>query len=770
MGLAVLVVAAGLLSGAEFRFDSGKIPDGWRFFEQKEGMRSGASDRVVVKRVEGAQGGALVLSGVEDGRVVAISPRFRLGQGLWRMRWRWRCEGIRRSARITLRLEHRKAITADNMLIGGTDDWRVQQLLVRIDKQQTASVAVVLPSSGTLFIDEIVVENLRAWQRQPLPKELFVNVAEGDLKIIFSPVCMRLQEEDWVEAPKREIQPVLLGRGGRCSFLFALRSPHNRTVRVRVSVHKNAPLDVEVYRISYVPVDWEDVYTGFYRRGYLPDPLIKASEVTLKAGKTASFLIWLHAENDARPAEHKIRFTFLSDGKEVGNASVPVRVCDVDIRKWRPFVAAQVRLKYLHRWMGIDYDGAAELVRRLFRKWEVEPTGLVAHKLQRSRWVRPRGDKAVVNWDIFDAEVRRHLEAGFRIVNIPPGGFRARHPYRMRPFLKADYGTDRFWRLLGDFLEQVTAHLKKKRFGKARFFVYPWDEPSPPEYEEFKRLVGFFKNTCKGAEVWCAAGGVPNPKVSGTVDLWFLNLRRYNARFYRQAMEKERQLGVRFGCYANDRYNLALPLLHMRLLGLIAAHLGFEGLLWWEVCGWQNDPWKEPRRGRFGDAGSAFLLYPDKSGRTLLPSLRWFTMLEAADDASVWKTLADRVAETATKLKAGKLARNPLIYYFRAMLSGTLAGQFRNAPSIYHRLRTEAFKRLALLKERPLAVTRIRRVGKRFEILLATEEGCSATCDERPFQRSANLLRISVKEGMHRIRIVKDSKVKLIERLLISPY
>jgi len=37
MGLAVLVVAAGLLSGAEFRFDSGKIPDGWRFLSRRKG-------------------------------------------------------------------------------------------------------------------------------------------------------------------------------------------------------------------------------------------------------------------------------------------------------------------------------------------------------------------------------------------------------------------------------------------------------------------------------------------------------------------------------------------------------------------------------------------------------------------------------------------------------------------------------------------------------------------------------------------------------------
>ncbi|RKY17127.1 MAG: hypothetical protein DRP63_04250 [Planctomycetota bacterium] len=770
MGLSVLVVAAGLLSGAEFRFDSGRIPEGWRFLERGEGRRSVASNRVVVKRVEGARGGALLLSGVENGRVVAISPRFRLGQGLWRMRWRWRCKDIRRSAYISLRLENRKAVTADNMRIGGTDNWRTQQALVSVDKPQTASIAVVLPSSGTLFVDEIVVENLKTWQPHPLPKQLFVRIAEGNLRIVFSPVCVRLQQEDWVEAPKREIQPVLLGRGGCCSVLFALRSHNNRTVQIGVSVPKNAALDVEVYRVCCVPVDWEDVYAGFYRCGYLPDPLIKTNEVTLKAGKTASFLVWLHAADNAQPAEHRIGFTFFSDGKEVCKALVPVKVCDVEIERRRPFVAAQVRLKYLCRRMGVDYDEAAELVRRLFHKWKVEPTGLVAQNLRRKRWLRLTDNKVMVNWRVFDAEVERHLKAGFRIVSIPPGGFRARHPYRMRPFLKARYGTKRFWYLLGDFLTQVAAHLNKKQFRKARFFFYPWDEPSPPEYEEFKRLVRFFKNTCKGAEVWCAAGGVPNPKVSGMVDLWFLNLRRYNACFYRQAMENERRLGVRLGCYANDRYNLALPLLHMRLLGLVMAHLGFEGLLWYEVCGWRNDPWKEPSGVRFGDAGSGFLLYPDKNGRTLHPSLRWFTMLEAVNDASVWKSLANKIAETATKLNAEELSRNPLIYYFRAMLSGTLAGQFRNDPILYQRLRTEAFRRLALLQKQPLAVTRIRRTGNRFEILLATEEGCNATCNKRPFQRSNGLLRISVKEGLHRIRITKNGKVKVIERLLVTPY
>jgi len=144
-----------------------------------------------VKRVEGARGGALVLSGVEDGRVIAISPRFRLGQGLWRLRWRWRCKDIRRSAYISLRLEHRKAITADNMRIGGTDNWRTQQALVSLDKPHTARIVIVLPSSGTLFVDEVIVENLKAWQPHRLPKQLFVRIAEGDLRIIFSPVCVR---------------------------------------------------------------------------------------------------------------------------------------------------------------------------------------------------------------------------------------------------------------------------------------------------------------------------------------------------------------------------------------------------------------------------------------------------------------------------------------------------------------------------------------------------------------------------------------------------
>jgi len=375
----------------------------------------------------------------------------------------------------------------------------------------------------------------------------------------------------------------------------------------------------------------------------------------------------------------------------------------------------------------------------------------------------------IADWDAFDTAVREHLSAGFSVIQIPPGGFRARHPYRMRSFLGAEYGTEAFRELLKDYLRQVTAHLKKAKF-KARFFFYPWDEPSPAEYAEFKKLVKIFKDAAPDVEVWCAAGGVPNPDVTGVVDAWTLNMRRYNTLFYRQAIEAERSRGVHIACYANDRYNLTLPLLHMRLLGLIMAYQKFEGMLWWEVCAWWKNPWQDPKRGRFADAGLGCMLYPDIRSETLHPSLRWFAMLEAADDAALWRTLEEAIVREAEKLSAKKLARNALVYYFRAMLSGTLAGQFRNDPALYGRLRREAFARLAAFGKPPLALTRLRRTDSGFELLIAAEDGCRVDCDGAPLERKEGLYRASVGPGLHKITITRGSATRTISRFVVAPY
>jgi len=288
--------------------------------------------------------------------------------------------------------------------------------------------------------------------------------------------------------------------------------------------------------------------------------------------------------------------------------------------------------------------------------------------------------------------------------------------------------------------------------------------------------VRFFKKWAPNIEVWCAASGVPNPQLSNTVDVWSLNLRRCNALSYISAMEEEREKGVRFSCYANDRYNLALPLLHMRLLGLITAHLRFEGIMWWEVCNWWSDPWKEPAprrgsgKGRFADAGQGVLLYPHPGRKALCPSLRWLAMIEAADDGALWNALAESVAQTAAKLKNRKLGRNPLIYYFRAMMSGTLAGQFRNDPCLYERLRREAFARIKALKSAPLALTRVRKTEGGFELLVAAEQGCKLFCDGRPMCFEDGLFRAAVKAGFHRITVTRDGVTKTITRLLVEPF
>lgn len=764
--LSFLIVSLFLSPGFGFKFEKEEDLRGWRILRRKGRSIEGASDRmrfleegVVV--VEGAQGYLTALS----------SPRLSFKQGVWRMRWRWRSDGMRYGANIILRLD-KKTFTGDGMRISGTDDWRWGEMIFEIKEKTEAGVIFHIRGSGRLYIDEICFERLKKPPQQRLPDALFVNLSSDALEVFCSLSIMRIQPSTQIKSKRRGEITVHLGRGGRCGILVAFRSKKSiDSACIKVRIEDEAPFSLHLYKVLSVSVGFPSVPLGYYEPSQLPEISEEAETIDIKASKTETVLLWFRTDEEAKSGRYRLVFDLYKGKERLVSFPITVFIHDVDIASNRPRVYPKVRLKYLCRWLGISQDEAVELVRREFKRWDVEPVSL-AVLARRSRWIKADEDGVKMDWDYFDRVVEEHIRAGFKTVHLMPDDFRARRPYyRMRPFLKAEYGSEEFWKLLSDYLRKMSEHIREKGF-RAQFFFYPWDEPSRQEYKEFKKLVGFFKRHAPNIEVWCAAGGVPNEDLSGTVDRWFLNMRKHNTIFYTNAIKKERSSGVSMGCYANDRYNLALPLLHMRLLGLIMAYQGFDSILWWNVCGWHEDMFKEPilechpSPSRFNDAGQGYLFYPNQQKKSLNPSLRWLVMLEAMDDYALWRNLALAIGRTAERLDRNDLKEEPLKHYFHTMLSGSLAGQFRNDAYTYQLLRAEAFRRIDSFKRRPLALTRIFKTEEGFLLVVAAENGCEVMLDGKPLEGENGIFKVPVECGSHTIRITKDGLSKEIKRLV----
>ena len=203
-----------------------------------------------------------------------------------------------------------------------------------------------------------------------------------------------------------------------------------------------------------------------------------------------------------------------------------------------------------------------------------------------------------------------------------------------------------------EYCRRVGDHLRQKNLLQKAIF-YPWDEPTPHEYEIVKRIYTLIRKGCPDAPIFVAGPNLPAPEFYDLVSGWTLNFRKPVVDvLLERAAERARHDEV-IGAYGNDRYRIDYPMAWPRLWGWTLKKYNMVMTGWFDVTMWGDDPWKNglPVHSRMVASmpGAAFLLYPPGGGDDrLVSSVRWEAITDGLEDYE-YLTLLERLGNTREK-------------------------------------------------------------------------------------------------------------------------
>ena len=393
----------------------------------------------------------------------------------------------------------------------------------------------------------------------------------------------------------------------------------------------------------YVPEPTSsDVPGGMY-----PDPLPEFKPFTAQAGVNSPVWITVYVAPDTKPGDYKGTIDILADG--IGKVSVPV-----ELHVWDFALPSVSKLRTAFGCaMGwpVRYHGAKTLEekRRLidfynrdFWRHRVAPfspytfyeikTGYADGQIQ-------------LDFSDFDLAVQKYFPL-FNSYNLPH--------FRMHDQAGLNMGAD-YERLKVEYMRMVTEHLVNK--GQIeKGYNYIFDEPLPEQYESVLEAA----RLCRMADsrIKILLTEQVEPELIGSVDIWAPIMDSYE-----EAPAKERQAAGEemwwyVCCGPRHPYpNLFIdyPAVDHRVIPWLTWGYGLNGLLYWEVNYWRDNPYTTSMsytpdgKGKWGN-GDGQLLYPptnDPSNKFLaegpVPSIRWELVREGIEDYDYFRILEGRM-------------------------------------------------------------------------------------------------------------------------------
>jgi len=222
---------------------------------------------------------------------------------------------------------------------------------------------------------------------------------------------------------------------------------------------------------------------------------------------------------------------------------------------------------------------------------------------------------------------------------------------RVEPFLKG-------------FLSALNAHLEEKGW-KGIYLQHILDEAhgkEPPYYARFAELV---RRYLPGVPTMDAVDADEMPEeLKKNCDIWVPLLGRFDKQM--DMIQKRIQDGHEVWFYTclfpNQQYMNRLmdyPLLKVRLLHWLDFRYNFTGYLHWGWNYWSPEPYNDTQpviddNTELLPSGDAFIVYPDRAGKSVFSSIRFETMLQGIEDYELLRALkakqpakADRLAQKA---------------------------------------------------------------------------------------------------------------------------
>jgi len=188
----------------------------------------------------------------------------------------------------------------------------------------------------------------------------------------------------------------------------------------------------------------------------------------------------------------------------------------------------------------------------------------------------------------------------------------------------------RYLTFIGEFFQAMSLHLQEKGWLDEVYFKVI-DEPGKGLVAPALRLNEYIAKRAPdirlNATFW-------EPTISSRmakaehVDLsvitsWSLSLDP-------QTVQEETRKGRDFWLYNDSKIKIDEPLIETRKMGWLCYFHGARGYMHWAYC-WKSNPWENAFDRTWG-FGAHFIVYPDKTRRRIVDSIRWEMLRETAED------------------------------------------------------------------------------------------------------------------------------------------
>lgn len=209
-------------------------------------------------------------------------------------------------------------------------------------------------------------------------------------------------------------------------------------------------------------------------------------------------------------------------------------------------------------------------------------------------------------------------------------------------------------------LSALNAHLTEKNW-KSIYFQHILDEPHASEPTQYARVAGLVHRYLPGVLTMDAIDASEmRDELKNNCDIWVPQLGRFDSQMelIRDRIESGHEVWFYTCLFPNKRYLNRLmdyPLLKVRLLHWLNFRYGFTGFLHWGWNFWTPEPVKDTQpvidaNTQLLPPGDAFIVYPDRAGKSVYSSIRLETMREGIEDYELLMSLRHKNPALAEQL------------------------------------------------------------------------------------------------------------------------
>jgi hypothetical protein len=213
---------------------------------------------------------------------------------------------------------------------------------------------------------------------------------------------------------------------------------------------------------------------------------------------------------------------------------------------------------------------------------------------------------------------------------------------------------------LAGFLTALNTHLAEKNW-RSIYFQHILDEPHGGEPPYYARMADLVHRNLPGVLTMDAVDASDIPEeLKNNTDVWVPQLGRFDNQMplLRDRIQGGHEVWFYTCLFPNKRYLNRLidyPLVKVRLLHWLNFRYGFTGFLHWGWNYWTPEPVKDTQpvidaNTQLLPPGDAFIVYPDRAGKSVYSSIRLEAMREGIEDYELLRMLQQTNPAAAEQL------------------------------------------------------------------------------------------------------------------------